>query len=81
MSRALSRTALLLGWALVLWGTLLLGATAAHALEGGLRPALLALVPEGEEASWAWVNVVAMALALVAWPTAAAVVLSLRRAR
>ena len=81
MSRALSRAALLLGWALVLWGTLLLGATVAHALEGGLRPALLALVPEGEEAAWAWVNVVAMALALVAWPTAAAVILSLRRAR
>jgi hypothetical protein len=81
VSRALSRAALLLGWALVLWGTLLLGATVAHALEGGLRPALLALVPEGEEAAWAWVNVVAMALALVAWPTAAAVILSLRRAR
>ena len=81
MSRALSRVALLLAWALVIWGTLLLGATVAQALEGGLRPALLALVPEGEEAAWAWVNVVAMALALVAWPTAVAVVLSLRRAR
>jgi hypothetical protein len=81
VSRALSRVALLLVWALVIWGTLLLGATVAQALEGGLRPALLALVPEGEEAAWAWVNVVAMALALVAWPTAAAVALSLRRAR
>lgn len=79
MSSTLSRVALLCAWALVLWGTLLLGATAVHALEGGVRPTLLALVPEGEEAAWAWVNVVAMALALVAWPTAAAVGLRLRR--
>ena len=77
----MSRALLVLAWALVLWGTLLLGATVAHALEGGLRPALLALVPAGEEAAWAWVNVVAMTLALVAWPAAAAVVLRLRRAR
>jgi hypothetical protein len=81
VSRALSRVALLLVWALVIWGTLLLGATVAQALEGGLRPALLALVPEGEEAAWAWMNVVAMALALVAWPTAAAIVLMRPRPR
>ena len=81
MSRALSRVALLLAWALVIWGTLLLGATVAHALEGGLRPALLALVPEGEEAAWAWMNVVAMVLALVVWPTAAAIVLMRPRPR
>lgn len=81
MLRTLSRIALLLAWSLVIWGTLLLGATVAHALEGGLRPALLALVPEGEEAAWAWVNAVAIALALVVWPTAAAIVLMRSRAK
>ena len=85
MYRALSRVAILLAWALVLWGTLLLASTAVHAVEGGLRPALLGLVPRvgsGEDASaWGWVNLLAVALALLAWPLAAAVVLRLRRAR
>jgi len=83
--RALSRVAILLAWSLVLWGTLLLAATALHAVEGGLRQALLALVPvaiPGEDSStWGWVNLAAVAMALVAWPLAAAVVLRLRRAR
>lgn len=81
MPRALSRVALLLAWALVLWGTLLLAATAVHALEGGLRPALLGLVPDPGSSAWGWANLIAVALALLAWPLAAAVVLRLRRSR
>jgi hypothetical protein len=81
VSRALSRVALLFGWALVLWGTLLLGATAVRAVEGGLGTALLELVPRGESAAWAWANVLAVACALVAWPVAVSVLLRLRKAR
>jgi hypothetical protein len=70
---------LLLAWALVLWGTLLLGSTAMHALEEGFRPALLAVVPVRGAPGWAWGNVVAMGMAAVVWPLAVAVVLMMRR--
>jgi len=73
--------ALLLAWALVIWGTLLLAVTAVHALEGGLRPALLELVPDRGSSAWAWGNLLAVALAALAWPLAAAVALRLRLAR
>jgi len=73
--------ALLFAWALLLWGTLLLAATAVHALEGGLGPALLDLVPERGSSAWAWGNLVAVALASIAWPLAVAVALRLRWAR
>lgn len=58
---------------------MLVGATAARAFEGGLRPALAALVPVGEGAAWGWLNVLAIVLALLVWPLAAAVALRLRR--
>lgn len=73
--------ALLFGWAFLLWGTLLLASTVVHALEGGLGPALRELVPGRESSAWAWGNLVAVALASIAWPLAAAVALRLRWAR
>jgi hypothetical protein len=81
VSRALSRVVLLLAWAVVLWGTLLLAATVLHAVTEGLSAALRALVPGRGASLWAWANLAATASAALAWSLAAAVVVRLRRSR
>ncbi|MFN8093988.1 MAG: hypothetical protein U0599_17565 [Vicinamibacteria bacterium] len=52
-----------------------------RAVEGGPRAALLDLVPRGDAAAWGWTNLLAVVVALLAWPAAATVVLKLRKAR
>jgi hypothetical protein len=59
----------------------LLGAIVVRGFEGDLGTALVDLVPRGEGAAWAWTNLVAVVLALVAWPAALTILLRLRRAR
>ncbi len=70
----LTRPALLLFWALVLWGTLLLLAAAADAFAEGVRPVVARLLPSRGASLWAWVNAGSAALATVVWMVVAAAV-------
>jgi hypothetical protein len=62
----LARTALLLLWSLVAWGTLLLVLTLGQAVQEGPGTALARLVPPSGASVWAWVNVLSVALAVAA---------------
>ena len=66
--RFVGRPALLAFWALVLWGTLLLGAAAVDAPSEGVRAVLARLVPGRGASLWAWLNPLTAVLALVVWP-------------
>ena len=62
--RWLARSALLMLWALVAWGALLLLVMLGHVVGEGLRPALARLLPAAGYSAWGWLNVLSMALAL-----------------
>ena len=73
----LLRGLLLLLWALVVWGALLLLVALTHAAREGPRPALARLLPSHGASIWAWLNAMSAALALgvgvlvggyLAWP-------------
>jgi hypothetical protein len=63
----LVRSGLLALWALVGWGTLLLGATVVGALREGPGAALARLVPSRGASLWAWLNGLSGVLALAVW--------------
>jgi amino acid permease len=61
-----ARPALLVLWALVLWGTLLLLVAAVDVVGSGAR-AFRQLLPAHGASLWAWLNAVSVALALAVW--------------
>ena len=77
--RALSRAAILLVWALVGWGTLLLASALATALGEGPATAFAHLVPAGDASIWAWLTPISALLALGAGLAAAALAIARRR--
>jgi len=60
----LARSALLVVWALVAWGGLLLLAALGQAVTEGLRPALARLLPSPGTSAWGWLNAFSAGLAL-----------------
>jgi hypothetical protein len=62
----LARSALLVLWALVAWGGLLLVASITNAVREGLRPALVRLLPSHWASAWGWLNALSAGLALAA---------------
>lgn len=62
------RPLLLVAWCFVLWGTLLLLLVAFRMVD--LGPGVALRLAFGGGGLYAWVNASAIALALVAWPTA-----------
>jgi hypothetical protein len=68
----LTRTALLVLWALVLWGSLLAVSLLVGVLEVGVGGALARLLPGGHPSLWSTLNAAAVLLALLAWGLAAA---------
>ena len=60
----LARSALLVLWALVAWGGLLLLVSLGHAVSEGPWPALARLLPSHETSAWGWLNALAAGLAL-----------------
>jgi hypothetical protein len=77
--QTLSRTLVLLVWALVLWGSLLITSTLANALGEGTAAAFARLVPARGASVWDWLSPLAMLLALVAGLGVAVVALWNRR--
>ncbi len=64
--RALGRAALLLVWALVGWGVLLLASAVANAFGEGPAAAFARLLPESDASIWGWLGPVSVLLALLA---------------
>jgi hypothetical protein len=60
----LARSALLVVWALVAWGGLLLLGALGQAVSDGLRPALARLLPAPGTSPWGWLNSLSAGLAL-----------------
>ena len=60
----LARSALLVLWALVAWGGLLLLVSLGHAVSEGPWPALARLLPSHGTSAWGWLNALAVGLAL-----------------
>jgi hypothetical protein len=67
----LGRSALLILWALVAWGGLLLLLAIGHAFDEGLRPALARLLPAHASSAWGWLNALSAGLALAVGMAAA----------
>ncbi len=65
--RFFGRPALLAFWALVLWGTLLLGAAVFDAPSEGAQAVLARFVPPRGASLWAWLNPLTALLALLVW--------------
>ena len=63
----------------MLWGTLLLGAALVEAPNEGVRAVVGRLAPGPDTSAWAWLNAVAVALALGVWLLAAALLVIARR--
>ncbi len=77
--RFFGRPALLAFWALVLWGSLLLGLALVEIPIDGVRAVLARLVPGHDASAWAWINLLTAALALVVWLMAAGLLVWSRR--
>lgn len=77
--RFLARPALLAFWALVLWGTLLLGTAVVDAPSEGARAVLARFLPAHGASLWAWLNLMTAALALVVWLLLAGLLVWTRR--
>jgi len=71
----LARSALLVLWALVAWGALLLLVSLGQALSEGLRPALARLLPSPGTSAWGWLNALSAGLALAVGVVAAGLLL------
>ena len=71
----LARSALLVLWALVAWGALLLLVSLGQALSEGLRPALARLLPSSGTSAWGWLNALSAGLALAVGVVAAGLLL------
>jgi amino acid permease len=77
-ARTLARSALLVLWALVLWGTLLIAAAALEVPTDGAATVAARVLPGRGASLWAWLNALAMMLAVFVW---AAVATRLARGR
>lgn len=77
----LVRPALLVVWALALWGTLLGLNLAVSAFEVGPRETLARLLPGHEATAWHYVNAAAVMLAAFAWTLVVTAVVVGRRGR
>ncbi len=55
---------MLVAWALVVWGGLLLLVSLGHAVGEGVRPALALLLPSPGTSAWGWLNALSAGLAL-----------------
>lgn len=66
-STAFGRPALLVLWALVFWGTLLLFSLFVVLFDAGPREALARLLPPNDHSVWAYMNAACVVLALAAW--------------
>lgn len=77
----LARSALLVLWALVAWGGLLLLGVLGHAVTEGPRPALARLLPSPGTSAWGWLNSLSAGLALAVGLVAAGVLLWRWRSR
>jgi hypothetical protein len=77
----LGRPALLMLWALVFWGTLLLPALAVALFEAGPREALARLLPPSDHSPWTYMNAGCVVLALAVWSLVGFAVWNDRRAR
>ena len=73
-----ARPLLLILWAFVAWGSLLLLVTLGNALRDGVGPALEQLLPARAASAWAWLNALSAALALAVWLVGAGVYWSRR---
>ena len=62
--RTLGRTALLLVWALIGWGALLIASTLANAFGEGPATALVRLLPAHDNSAWGWLGPISVLLAL-----------------
>jgi hypothetical protein len=60
----LARGALLVAWALVVWGGLQLLVSLGHAASEGVGPALARLLPSPGTSAWGWLNALSAGLAL-----------------
>jgi hypothetical protein len=77
----LARPALLLLWALVFWGTLLLFSLVVVLFDAGPREALARLLPLDDHSPWPYMNAACVVLALAAWSLVGFAIWSDRRAR
>lgn len=75
------RPALLLVWALALWGTLLGLNLAVSAFEVGPRETFARLLPGHEATAWHYLNAAAVMLAVFAWTVVVTAVVAGRRGR
>ena len=80
-STALGRPALLMLWALVFWGTLLLFSLVVVLFDAGPREALARLLPLNDHSPWAYMNAGCVVLAAAAWSLVGFTVWNDRRAR
>lgn len=62
-----ARPVLVILWALVAWGSLLLLVTLHNAVRDGVGLALAQLVPARAASAWAWLNALSALLALGVW--------------
>jgi hypothetical protein len=69
----LARCGMLVAWAIVVWGGLLLLVSLGHAVSEGVRPALARLLPSPGTSAWGWLNALSVGLALAAGFVAAGV--------
>jgi hypothetical protein len=75
--RTLGRTAILLSWALVGWGGLLIASTLVNAFDEGPATAFVRLLPAHDD-SWGWLGPISVLLALGAGLVGAALVIANR---
>jgi hypothetical protein len=76
--QALGRTAILLVWALVGWGTLLVASALANAFGEGPATAFARLLPPRDASSWGWLGPFSVLLALAAGLAGAALAIAKR---
>lgn len=66
-SYAVARPLLVLFWAFVAWGTLLLAGLAWSAATKGLTATVAAATPHSQHGIWGWLNLIAPGFALAVW--------------
>jgi hypothetical protein len=76
--QALGRTAILLAWALVGWGLLLVASALANAFGEGPAAAFARLLPAPDPSAWGWLGPLSVLLTLGAGLVAAALAIARR---
>ena len=74
------RPLLVLFWAFVGWGTLLLAVLAWSVVTNGHGATVAAVTPDAQQGVWGWLNLLAPGFALVVWSVVVAVVARTRSA-